>query len=255
MPENPRPAWVTTRPDTEDYVGVGQAGSSESPEKQIRAAEDGARSNLASEVSVKIREQLIQNLCEGQCGEEEQSKILLKAESKTRQTLKGAKVQHRWLDQGSCMVWVLVTLPRDKVEMRRVMMFNLSPPSLEIAGLLVGHLERVLRDDLAVVPADARLEGCVADSAKSECQDRANTIFGAITVSLEKEPMDGQFRQRNFRVKGSLRFQDRLLSSFDVPCKARAEARADAQTIDRAAAEDCRKKVQATMKKDLEMMD
>jgi hypothetical protein len=116
---------------------------------------------------------------------------------------------------------------RDKVEMRRVMMFNLSPPSIEMAGLLVGHLEKVLREDFAVVPADARLEGCATDSAKSECQDRANTIFGAITVSLEKEPMDGQFRQRNFRVKGSLRFQDRLLSSFDVTCKARAEARAD----------------------------
>ena len=257
MPENQRPAWVTTRPDTEDYVGVGQAGSSESPEKQIRAAEDGARSSLASEVSVKIREQLIQNLCEGQCGEDEQSKILLKAESKTRQTLKGAKIQHRWLDRGSCMVWVLVTLPRDKVEMRRVMMFNLSPPSLEVAGLLVGHLERVLREDLAVVPADARLEGCVTDSAKSECRDRANTIFGAITVSLDKEAVsgDGQLRQRSFRVKGGLRFQARQVSSFDVTCKARAEARADIQMIDRAAAEACRDQVQKTLKKDLEMMD
>lgn len=257
LPDNPRPTWVTTRPDTEDYVGVGQAGTSEGPETQIRAAEDRARNNLASEVKVKIQEQLIQNVCEGQCGEEEQTKILLTAESKTKQTLKGARIQQRWLDRGSCMVWTLVTLPRDKVEMRRVMMFNLSPPSIEMAGLLAGHLEKVLREDLAVLPADARLEGCAIDTATSGCQDRANTIFGTMTVSLEKDQVsgDGQFRQRNFRVKGGLRFQDRLVSSFDVTCKARAETKADVQTIDRAAAEACRDKVQKTMKKDLEMMD
>lgn len=255
LPERPMPSWVSGLPETKDYVGVGQAGTSESPEQQIRAAEDRARGSLAAGISVKIHEQLLQNLCEGQCGEEEQSKILLKAESKTKHTLKGVEIKERWLDRGSCMVWVLATLSRDKVELRRAMMFNLSPPSIEMAGLLVGHLEKVLREDFAVVPADARLEGCATDSATPACQDRANTIFGAITVSLEKEPMDGQFRQRNFRVKGSLRFQDRLLSSFDVPCKARAEARAEVQTIDRAAAEACRDKVQKTMKKDLEMMD
>jgi hypothetical protein len=249
------PSWVSRLPETKDYVGVGQVGSSEGPEQQIRAAEDRARGSLAAGISVKIHEQLRQNICEGSCTAEEQSKILLKAESKTKHTLKGVEIKERWLDRGSCMVWVLATLSRDKVELRRAMMFNLSPPSIEMAGLLVGHLEKVLREDFAVVPADARLEGCATDSATPACQDRANTIFGAITVSLEKEPMDGQFRQRNFRVKGSLRFQDRLLSSFDVPCKARAEARAEVQTIDRAAAEDCRKKVQATMNKDLEMMD
>ena len=257
LPEGQRPAWLTIRPDTPDYVGVGQAGPSESPEKQIRAAEDGARSSLASEISVKIFDELTHNLCEGQCGEEEQTKIRQKTELKTKQTLKGARVQQRWLDRGSCMVWVLVVLPKDKVEFRRVMMFNLSPPSIEMAGLLVGHLEKVLREDLAVVPADARLEVCATDSTKAECQTRANTIFGAMTVSLEKEQTsgDGQFRQRNFRVTGRLRFQDREVSSFDVRCKARAEARADVQTIDRAAAEACRDKVQLTMKKDLEMMD
>lgn len=255
LPERPMPPWVSGLPDMKDYVGVGQAGTSESPEQQIRAAEDRARGSLAAGISVKIHEQLLQNLCEGQCGEEEQSKILLKAESKTKHTLKGVEIKERWLDRGSCMVWVLATLSRDKVELRRAMMFNLSPPSIEMAGLLVGHLEKVLREDFAVVPADARLQGCATDGAMPACQDRANTIFGAITVSLEKEPMDGQFRQRNFRVKGSLRFQDRLLSSFDVPCKARAEARAEVQTIDRAAAEACRDKVQKTMKKDLEMMD
>lgn len=255
LPERPMPSWVSGLPETKDYVGVGQVGSSEGPEQQIRAAEDRARGSLAAGISVKIHEQLRQNICEGSCTAEEQSKILLKAESKTKHTLKGVEIKERWLDRGSCMVWVLATLSRDKVELRRAMMFNLSPPSIEMAGLLVGHLEKVLREDFAVVPADARLEGCATDSATPACQDRANTIFGAITVSLEKEPMDGQFRQRNFRVKGSLRFQDRLLSSFDVPCKARAEARAEVQTIDRAAAEDCRKKVQATMNKDLEMMD
>lgn len=257
LPESPRPPWITIRPDTPDYVGVGQAGPSESPEKQIRAAEDGARSSLASEISVKIFDELTHNLCEGQCGEEEQTQIRQKTELKTKQTLKGARVQQRWLDRGSCMVWVLLTLSPDKVEFRRVMMFNLSPPSIEMAGLLVGHLEKVLREDLIVVPVDARLEVCATDSTKAECQTRANTIFGAMTVSLEKEQLSGdrQFRQRNFRVTGRLRFQDREVSSFDVRCKARAEARAEVQTIDRAAAEDCRNKVQLTMKKDLEMMD
>ncbi len=257
LPESPMPPWVSGRPDTEDYVGVGQAGTSESPEQQIRAAEDRARGSLAAGISVKIHEQLVQNLCEGQCGEEEQSKILLKAESKTKHTLKGVEIKERWLDRGSCMVWVLATLSRDKVELRRVMMFNLSPPSIEMAGLLVGHLEKVLREDLVVVPADAKLEGCATDSAVSACQDRANTIFGAVTVSLEKDMVseDEQFRQRNFRVKGWLRLQDRLVSSFDVTCKARAKARADIQTIDRAAAEACRDKVKQTMNKDLEMMN
>lgn len=66
---------------------------------------------------------------------------------------------------------------------------------------------------------------------------------------------DGQLRQRRFRVKGGLRFQERQVSSFDVTCKATAEARADIQMIDRAAAEACRKEVQKTLKKDLEMMD
>ena len=257
LPESERPTWVIGRPHTDDYVGVGQAGLSESPEQQIRASEDRARGNLAAEISVKVREQLIQNLCEGQCGEEEQNKISLKAESKTKQTLKGAKIQHRWLDRGSCMLWTLVTLSKDQVEMRRVMMFNLSPPTVEMAGLLVGHLEKVLREDFAVVPADAQVEGCATDSTKAECQARGNTIFGAMTVSLEKDQtsVDRQFRQRNFRVTGRLRFQDREVSSFDVRCKARAEARVDVQTIDRAAAEDCRNKVQTSMKKDLEMMD
>jgi hypothetical protein len=257
LPESPRPAWITHRPDTPDYVGVGQAGSSESPEKQIRAAEDDARSKLASEISVKIREQLIQNLCEGACGEEEQNKILIKTESKTKQTLKGARIQQRWLDRHNCLVWAWGTLPPDKVEFRRVMMFNLSPPSVGMAGLLVGHLEKVLREDLAVVPADARLEGCATDSTKAECQARANTIFGSVTVALENEQTsgDGQFHQRLFRATGRLRFQDREVSSFDVRCKARAEAKADAQTIDRAAAEACRNKLQTTIKKDLELMD
>ena len=166
LPESERPTWVIGRPHTDDYVGVGQAGLSESPEQQIRASEDRARGNLAAEISVKVREQLIQNLCEGQCGEEEQNKISLKAESKTKQTLKGAKIQHRWLDRGSCMLWTLVTLSKDQVEMRRVMMFNLSPPTVEMAGLLVGHLEKVLREDFAVVPADAQVEVCATESTK-----------------------------------------------------------------------------------------
>ena len=45
------------------------------------------------------------------------------------------------------------------------------------------------------------------------------------------------------------------MSSFDVRCKARAEARAEVQTIDAQRLEDCRNKVQLTIKKDLEMMD
>lgn len=257
LPESQRPAWVTTRPNTDDYIGVGQAGTNESPEMQIRAAEDSARGSLASEVKVKIQEQLTQNLCEGQCGADEQIIIHQKTESKTKQTLKGAKIQHRWLDRGSCMVWVLVTLPRDKVELRRGMMFNQSPPSIEMAGFLLGHLERVLREDLAVVPADAKFAGCVLDSASPECQDRGRTIYGTLAVALEREAVssDGQFRQRNFRAKGGLWLQDRQVSSFDVTCKGRAEARADAQTLDRAAAEACRDKVKQTLRQDLEMMD
>lgn len=257
LPESARPLWVITRPERNDYMGVGQAGISESPEQQIRAAEERARGNLAAEISVKVREQLIQNLCEGQCGEEEQTKILLKAESKTKQTLKGAKIEDRWLDRGSCMYWTLATLPKGQVELRRVMMFNLSPPSIEMAGLLVGHLEKTLREDLAVLPPDVRLEGCAIDMTTPGCQDHRDTIFGAMTVSLEKDLLseDEKFRQRNFRVKGGLRFQDRLVSSFDVTCKARTEARADIHTIDRAAAEACRDKVQKNLKKDLEMMD
>jgi hypothetical protein len=260
LPESPRPLWVTMRPDTQDYVGIGQAGPRDSPEAQIRAAEDSARSGLASEVSVKVRERVVQNICEGQCGEAEQSKIEMKVESKTKQTLKGARIQQRWLDRGSCMVWTLSTLPRQTVDellSRRVMLFNLSSPSIEMAGLLVGHLEKVLREDLAVVPADARLEGCAVDTGQPECRERANTIYGSIAVSLEKEAVspDGQWRQRNFRVKGGLRAQERLLSSFDVMCKARAEARVDIQIIDRAAAEACRDKVQKAMERDMERMD
>lgn len=250
------PPWVSGRPDTTDYVGVGQAGLSESPEQQIRAAEAGARGNLAAEVSVKIQEQLFQNICEGQCTPEEQSKVLLKAESKTKHTLKGAEIKERWLDRSSCMVWVLATLARDKVKLQEVMMFNLSPSALEMAGLLVGHLEKVLREDFAVVQADAGLERCALDGASSGCQDRTNTIFGAVAVSLDKDTVsvDGKLRQRNFRVKGGLRLKDRLVSSFDVTCKGRAEAKADIQSIDRAAAEACRDKVKQTMTKDLESM-
>jgi hypothetical protein len=256
LPESPMPPWVSGRPDTKDYVGVGQAGWSEEPEQQIRAAEAGARGSLAAEVSVKIHEQLLQTRCEGTCTPEEQFKILLKAESKTKHTLKGAEIKQRWLDRGSCMVWVLATLSRDKVELQRVMMFNLSSPSIEMAGLLVGHLEKVLREDFAVVPADAQLERCALDGAASACQDRADTIFGAVTVSLEKDTVsvDGTLRQRNFRVKGGLRLKDRMVSSFDVTCKARADAKADVQSIDRAAAEACRDKVNQTMTKDLETM-
>ncbi|MEX5213250.1 MAG: LPP20 family lipoprotein [Nitrospiraceae bacterium] len=260
LPDSPRPAWVTTRPDTQDYAGIGQAGRRESPEEQIRAAEDSARSGLASEVSVKVRERVVQNVCEGQCAEDERTKIEMKVESKTKQTLKGARIQQRWLDRSNCMVWTLATLPKqavDEILNRRVMLFNLSAPPLDMAGWLVGHLERLLREDMAVVPADARLSGCAIDSAQSECRERANTIYGAIIVSLDKEAVspDGQWRQRSFRVKGGLRFQDRQLSSFDVACRARAEAKVDIQTIDRAAAEDCRKRIQKTLEQDLDRID
>lgn len=256
LPERPMPSWVSGRPDTPDYVGVGQAGPSESPEQQIRAAEAGARGSLAAEVSVKIQEQLSQTICEGQCTAEEKSKVLLKAESKTKHRLKGAEIKERWLDRSSCLVWVLATLSKDKVKLQEVMMFNLSPASLEMAGWLVGHLEKVLREDFAVVPADAQLERCSLDGAVPACQDRADAIFGAVTVSLEKDMVsaDGTLRQRNFRVKGGLRSKDRLVSSFDVTCKARLGAKADIQAIDRAAAEDCRDKVKQTMTKDLETM-
>lgn len=260
LPDSPRPAWVTTRPDTQDYAGIGQAGRRESPEEQIRAAEDSARSGLASEVKVNVRERIVQNICEGQCAEDERSKIEMKVESKTKQTLKGARIQQRWLDRSNCMVWTLATLPKqavDEILNRRVMLFNLSAPQLDMAGWLAGHLERFLREDMAVVPADARLAGCATDAAQSECRERANTIYGAITVSLDKEAVspDGQWRQRNFRVKGGLRFQDRQLSSFDVTCRARAEIKVDVQTIDRAAAEDCRKRIQKTLEQDLERID
>jgi hypothetical protein len=260
LPDSPRPAWVTTRPDTQDYTGIGQAGRRESPEEQIRAAEDSARSGLASEVKVNIRERIVQNVCEGQCAEDERSKIEMKVESKTKQTLKGARIQQRWLDRSNCIIWTLATLPKqavDEILNRRVMLFNLSAPQLDMAGLLAGHLERVLRDDMAVVPADSGQEECPRDTRRSECRDRANTIYGAFTVSLEKEAVspDGQWRQRSFRVKGGLRFQDRLLSSFDVACRARAEAKVDVQTIDRAAAEDCRKRIQKTLEQDLERID
>lgn len=260
LPDSPRPAWVTTRPDTPDYAGIGQAGRRESPEEQIRAAEDSARSGLASEVKVNVRERIVQNICEGQCAEDEQSKIEMKVESKTKQTLKGARIQQRWLDRSNCMVWTLATLPKqavDEILNRRVMLFNLSPSQLDMAGLLAGHLERVLREDMAVVPADTGQEGCLRDTSRPECRDRARTIYGAFTASLDKEVVspDGQWRQRSFRVKGGLRFQDRQVSSFDVACRARAEAKADVQTIDRAAAEDCRKRIQKTLEQDLERID
>ncbi len=268
LPESPMPPWIRTRPNMPGmHVGVGQAGQLTTPDAQIHAAESDALDSLASEIEVRIKSKLV--VVETQDGKSANTYANSKTESGIKQLLRDAEIQERWLDLANCMLWVLATVSEESVEKvrleiqkeldkrftsKKVMIFDLSGGQVEMSGFLVSDMERVFRElGVSLVSPDNRLASCTQEASQQVCLGSQDTIYAGFSVAFDHEELssDKQLRGRFYRVKGAMRFQDRLVSSFDITCRGVGYADQDNLSIDRAAASECVTKASKFLQEDM----
>jgi hypothetical protein len=269
MPESPVPTWIQTRPNLPGmHVGVGQAGQVTTPEAQIRAAETDALESLASEIEVRIKSHLV--VVETESGRSASTLVDSKTTSGIRQLLRDAKIQERWLDRPNCMLWALATVSETSVEKvrleiqkeldqrftsKKVMIFDLSGSQIDMAGFLLRDMEQVFRElGVSLVSADNRLAGCAQETSQEICQKTQDTIYAGFSVAFVNEELsdDKHLKGRFYRVKGALRFQDRLVSSFDITCRGVGYPDQDNLSIDRTAASECVTKASKILQEDMQ---
>jgi LPP20 lipoprotein len=269
LPEGPMPAWIRTRPNMPGmHVGIGQAGQLTTPEAQIHAAESDALDSLASEIEVRIKSNLV--VVETQDGKSANTFANSKTESGIQQLLRDAEIQERWLDRANCMVWALATVSEASVEKvrleiqkeldkrftsKKVMIFDVSGGQVDMAGFLLRDMERVFRElGVSLVSPDNRLASCTQETSQQECLKLQDTIYAGFSVAFVHEELstDKQLKGRFYRVKGAMRFQDRLVSSFDITCRGVGYADEDNLSIDRAAASECVTKASKILQEDMQ---
>jgi len=269
MPESPMPSWIRTRPNLPGmHVGVGQAGQGTTPEVQIRAAETDALESLASEIEVRIKSHL--TVVETENRKSANTLVDSKTSSKVRQLLRGAQIEERWLDRPNCMLWALATVSEASVEKvraeiqqeldrrftsKKVMIFDLSGTQIDMTEFLLRDMEQVFRElGVFLVSSDNRLAGCARDTNQDICQKAQDTIYAGFSVLFVREELsdDRRLKGRFYRVKGALRFQDRLVSSFDITCRGVGYPDQDTLTIDRTAASECVTKASKILQEDMQ---
>lgn len=269
MPESPAPSWIKTRPNIPGmYVGVGQAGKLTIPEAQIRAAEAAALEGLSSEIEVQIKSKLI--VIETENSKRANTFAESKTESGIQQLLRNAQIQERWLDRANCMLWAFATVSELSVEnvrqeiqkevkrkfsRKKVMLFDLSNGQVDMAGFLLRDIEQLFRElGMPLIVPDNQFVRCAQETNQALCLEGQDTIYAGVLVAFENEELsaDGQLKARLFRMKGDLRFQDRLVSSLDLTCRGIGYAGQTSRSLDRAAASECALKAGKIIRKDME---
>lgn len=276
LPDQPTPAWLVKRPATSDYVGVSSASNSDrklSPPEQIQAAEQNARTALAAEISVSVKETTTQFISErneqGKAGfsQKTQAQVDLLATQVVDQTLEGSRIQERYLDRSNCIVHVMAVISKAAVEenkrklieklrklfrFKQLMLIDGSKVPGEMANAIRGHLDALFKNiGNKLVAADSNHNICAEDLMQNPCQQLSDIIYAGYKVVLDKEGATAEFKRRIYKLTGSVRFRDRLIASFDVACQGTGKLDQD-HLIDQQAAKECFDKAKSIIEKGME---
>ncbi len=276
LPEQPSPAWILKRPATSDYVGVSSATNSNgklSPPEQIQAAEQNARTALAAEISVSVKETTTQFISErneqGKAGfsQETQTQVDLLATQVVDQTLEGSRIQERYLERSNCIVHVMAVISKAAVEetkrklieklhklfrFKQLMLIDGSEVPSDTANAIRGHLDTLFKNvGNKLVAADSHHNICAEYPMQAPCQQPADIIYAGYKVVLDKEGATAEFKRRIYKLVGNVRFRDRLIASFDVACQGTGKIGQD-HLIDQQAAKSCFDKAKPIIEKGME---
>ena len=276
LPDQPTPAWLVKRPETSDYVGISSASNPDrrlSPPEQIQAAEQNARTALAAEISVSVKETTTQFVSErneqGKAGfsHETQTQVDLLATQVVDQTLEGSRIQERYLDRSNCLVHVMAVISKAAVEenkrklieklrklfrFKQLMLLDQTGRQSEMTSTIRGHLDALFKHvGNKLVAADSSHAVCADDPMQPACQQPADIIYAAYRIVLDKEGATPEFKRRIYKLTGSVRFKDRLIASFDVACQGTGKVGQD-YLIDQQAAKSCFDKAKPIIEKGME---
>lgn len=259
------PAWVSKRPDTDDFVGISSAGRSSSdrqlnPTEQTQMAELNARTALASEISVRVNETTTQFMSEryGETKEGISREVRMEIESEAKQvvdqTLSGSRIVEKYLDQQNCIVHAQARITKAAVDEERrklaeklrrlfrykhLMVLDRSDAPGAMSTAIYGHVsELFMRIGSKLVAADAGHAVCADDPLKAVCQKPDDMIYAGYKVVLDKEGTAADLKRRIYKLIGSLRFKERMIASFDVACQGTGRVGQD-YVIDQQAAKAC----------------
>lgn len=276
LPERPMPSWVTKRPVTDDYLGVSSASSPDrkfSPTEQMQAAELNARTALAAEISVAVKETITHALCEGQCRDnaglsrDTMTQVDLLATQAVDQTLEGSRIEERYLDRSNCLVHAMARISKAAVEenkkklieklrklfrFKQLMLLDRSDAQNEMATATRGHLDALFKQvGNRLVVADGTHGVCADDPLQPACQQTPDIIYAGYKVVLEKAGKNTEFERRIYKLTGNVRFKDRQIASFDVACQGTGKVGQD-HLIDQQAAKGCFEKAKPIIEKGME---
>ena len=273
LPDRPAPGWVNKRPATPDFVGVGSAPRMPNPTDQIQAAEQSARTALAAEIEVVVKETMTMVMVEKNrtttttTEHESNQEIILDMKQTVDQTLMGSRIDERWLDRENCIVHVMATASQASVEEARkklaerlrkmfkfknLMLFDRSDVPGAMTVAVRGHLEALYRKvGNKLLTADNGHVVCVDDPGQALCKDPVDTIYAGYKVVLDKEAATPEFKRRIYKLTGTVRLKDRLIASFDVACQGTGKLSQD-HLIDQEAAKSCFEKAKLIIEKGME---
>ncbi|NOT95578.1 MAG: LPP20 family lipoprotein [Nitrospira sp.] len=252
LPDRPAPGWVNKRPTTADFVGVGSAPRMPNPTDQIQVAEQNARTALAAEISVSVKDEMTQLM------KQDQDVTMMQIESLTKQvvdqTLSGSRIEERYLDRQSCMVYALAMISKADVEEEKrktlekqrkmfknkhLMLLDRSDVQGEVISVMRGQLEGLFKGvGNRLLTADNAHSVCADNPGQPLCQQPTDTIYVGYKMALEKEATTPEFKRRIYKLTGNVRFKDRLIASFDVSCQGTGKVSQD-YLIDQQAAKTC----------------
>ncbi|MEC4889181.1 MAG: LPP20 family lipoprotein [Nitrospira sp.] len=265
LPERLAPSWVNKRPLTTDFVGVGSAPHMANPTEQIQTAEGNARAALAAEVSVSVKDEIVQDM------KEDQGVTMMKIESLTKQvvdqTLSGSRIEERYLDRQNCMVYALAMISKADVEAERrktwekwrkmfknkqLMLLDRSEAQGEMVTATRGHLDALFKQiGNKLVASDSGHSVCADDPLQPACQQPADIIYAGYKVVLDKEAEASGMKRRIYKLIGTVRFKDRVIASFDAACQGTAKVGQE-YVIDQQAAKSCFEKTRPVIEKGME---
>ncbi len=273
IPERPAPGWVNKRPLTTDFVGVGSASRMSNPTDQIQAAEQNARTALASEIEVAVNETVRlemeeKNRTTKTTKEHESNTAVSQAAKQTvDQTLMGSRIEERWLDRENCIVHVMAYATQASVEearkklaerlrklfkFKQLMLLDRSEIQGEMVSATRSLLEALFKQGGSrLVAWDNGHSVCADDPGQPPCKEPGDTIYAGYRVVLDKEASTSEFKRRIYKLTGTIRFKDRLIASFDVACQGTAKVGQD-YLIDQQAAKSCFGKAKSIIEKGME---
>lgn len=273
LPERPAPGWVSKRPATTDFVGVSSAPRMANPTEQIQAAEQNARTALAAEIEVVVNETISMVMVEenrtsgATTSRDSTSAISAEAKQAVDQTLMGSRIDERWLDRENCVVHVLATATQASVEearkklaerlrkqfkFKRLMLLDRSDAQGEIVNAIRGHLNALFKQTGSrLVASDAGHSACADDPGQLPCREPADTIYAWYKVVLEKEAATVELKRRIYKLSGNVRFNDRMIATFDVACQGTGKLDQD-YLIAQQAAKSCFEKAKPIIEKGME---